>query len=191
MITVVHGGQSGVDRGAHEAALDNGWLVDGYMPRGARDELGKIPPDVARFLREHESSHYGARTEANVRSCDALLVVVRDADDPRTTPGTAKTIDLAASRRLRRMIVDPSWSARLIAEWIWRDLMSFHAQQLLLLEPHACTHPVPARLMIAGPRESKWPGARVETAGLLRRVGLELQNIRIKAVSTPVRSASP
>jgi hypothetical protein len=187
MITVVHGGQSGVDRGAHEAAIDNGWSVSGYMPRGARDEFGRIPIAVASFLREHESSQYAARTEANVRSCDALLVVVADANDPRATPGTAKTIDLAASRRLRRMIVDPSWSALLIAEWIWRDLLALHAQQPLLLEPHARTRdPVPARLMIAGPRESKWPGARVETAGLLRRVGIDLRQI----ASPPVRSAS-
>jgi Circularly permutated YpsA SLOG family len=172
MLTLIHGGMTGVDRGAHEAAIDNGWSVSGYMPRGARDEYGKIPPDVARFLREHESSNYAARTEANVRSCDALLVVVHDANDPYVTPGTAKTIDLAISRNLRRMIVDPSWSALLISEWIWCDLMAPHAEQLSLLGIQPA--PVPMRLMIAGPRESKWPGARVETAALLRRVGVEL-----------------
>ncbi|HSX21410.1 MAG TPA: putative molybdenum carrier protein, partial [Gaiellaceae bacterium] len=68
MITIVHGGQTGVDRGAHEAAIDNGWRVAGYMPRDGRDELGPIPPDVARFLVAHEKAGYGARTEANVRA---------------------------------------------------------------------------------------------------------------------------
>ena len=38
MITITHGGQTGVDRGAHEAAIDNGWRVAGYMPRDQRDE---------------------------------------------------------------------------------------------------------------------------------------------------------
>ena len=185
MITLVHGGQTGVDRGAHEAAIDNRWGVAGYMPRGARDEFGKIPIAVASLLREHESSLYAARTEANVRNCDALLVVVQDANDPRSTPGTAKTIDLATNRQLRRMIVDSKWDASLIAEWIWHKLMMPHAQQPLLLEPHARTRdPAPVRLMVAGPRESKWSGARVETVGLLRRVGTELRKI------SAVRSAS-
>jgi hypothetical protein len=180
VITVIHGGQSGVDRGAHEAAIDNGWSVSGYMPRGARDEFGKIPTDVARWLREHESPNYAGRTEANVYSCDALLVIVQDADNPRATPGTAKTFDLAAGRNLPRRVVEPSWSAIQIAKWIWRDLfMERPEQQPLLLEPHARTRdPMPGRLMIAGPRESKWPGACAVTAGLLRRVGLELRQIR-------------
>jgi Circularly permutated YpsA SLOG family len=188
VITAIHGGQTGVDRGAHEAAIVNGWAIDGYMPRGARDEFGKIPPDVARFLREHESANYAGRTEANVYSCDALLVVVRDADNPRATPGTAKTIDLAAGRNLPRIVVEPNWSAIQIAKWIWSALiMERHEQQPLLLEPHARTRdPLPGRLMIAGPRESKWPGACVGTAGLLRRVGLELR--QIKGDASNVRS---
>ncbi len=168
-----------MDRGAHEAAIDNGWLVAGHMPRDARDELGPIPPNVARFLRAHEKRSYGARTEANVRDADALLVVVRDADDPRATPGTATTIDLAARRHLRRMIVDPSFSARPIAEWLRRWLLVDYArQQLLPIETRASAPaPSPVRLLVAGPRESRWPGARVETAGLLRRVALELREI--------------
>lgn len=185
MITVIHGGQTGVDRGAHEAAIDNGWRVSGYMPRGARDEFGRIPIAVASFLREHESSRYAARTEANVRSCDALLVVVSDAKDPRTTPGTAKTIDLAAGRNLQRMIVDPTCIPLLIAEWIWRDLIGRRTLPLPFFDTRSLD-PVPVRLMVAGPRESKWPGARVETAELLRRVGVELGQIALPTV----RSAS-
>lgn len=38
LITIIHGGQSGADRGAHEAAISNGWNVTGYMPRDCRDE---------------------------------------------------------------------------------------------------------------------------------------------------------
>jgi hypothetical protein len=179
MITIVHGGQTGVDRGAHEAALDNGWLVAGYMPRDGRDELGKIPEGVARFLTPHEKTSYAARTEANVRSCDALLVVVRDADDPRATPGTAKTIDLAASLHKRRMIVDPTEDAAMIARWIWSDLLKiFVAVQMQLPLETRRLDPVPTRLLVAGPRESKWTGARAETAALIRRIGLALGEIR-------------
>lgn len=174
MITVVHGGQTGVDRGAHEAALDNGWLVAGYMPRDGRDELGRIPEGVARFLTPHATTSYAARTEANVQSASAALIVVRVIDDPRTTPGTAKTIDLAAKRNLPRMIVDPASDPRQIARWIWSDLLK--VQMPLPLAGHALD-PIPTRLLVAGPRESKWAGARIETAGLLRRVALALAEI--------------
>ena len=175
MITVVHGGQTGVDRGAHEAAIDNGWRVAGYMPRDQRDELGRIPEDVARFLVPHEKTNYAARTAANVRTATAALLVVKDAADPRVTPGTAKTIDLAVERGLRRRVVDPSHDASAIARWIWSDLLMVHT--LPLPFETRVLDPIPTRLIVAGPRESKWPGARVETAALLRRVARALAEI--------------
>ena len=175
MITLLHGGQTGVDRGAHEAALDNGWRVNGFMPRDGRDELGKIPDAIARFLTPHEKTSYAARTEANVHMATAALIVVCSRADPRATPGTAKTLDLAARRYLRRMVVDPSDSAAMIARWIWNDLLMVGTLPLALAT-HALD-PVPTRLLVAGPRESKWAGARVETAGLLRRVGRALAEI--------------
>lgn len=182
MITVIHGGQTGTDRGAHAAAIDNGWLVAGYMPRNARDERGPIPPGVARYLRPHEKTNYAARTEANVRSCDALLVVVPNAEDPRATPGTAYTLDLAERLYKRRMIVDPRLPARVIADWIWRDLLALRTLPLPLeTRGH---DPLSPRLMVAGPRESKWQLARLETADLLRRVAAELQAINAGATST-------
>lgn len=183
MITIVHGGQTGADRGAHEAAIDADWHVAGFMPRDGRDERGPIPSDVARFLRPHEQPGYAARTEANVQLAAALLVVVRDADDPRATPGTAKTIDLAARRGLRRMIVDPRSDAAAIARWI-RSVIFGIVQAQLPLEGGAAPDLIPTRLLVAGPRESKWSGARVETAGLLRRVAAELH------ATSAARSAS-
>lgn len=170
MIIVLHGGQTGADRGAHEAALDAGWLLGGYMPKDGRDERGQIPPEVARFLMPCARPGLAARTEDNVRMASALLVVVRDVDDPRATPGTAKTIDLASRRQLRRMVVDPSASAWQLASWI-RNMIG---RQLSFAQT---IDPIPLRLMVAGPRESKWPAARIETAGLLRRVALEMRAI--------------
>jgi hypothetical protein len=174
MLTLIHGGQTGVDRGAHYAAIDNGWLVAGYMPSNARDEYGPIPPEVARCLRAHGSDRYAARTQANVMCCDALLVVVRNKTTPRVTPGTATTLDLAADRHLLQKVVDPNDAPGMIARWIWCDLLALK-QLPLLLEAQA--NPLPTRLMVAGPRESKWPGACAATAGLLRQVGHVLRGL--------------
>jgi putative molybdenum carrier protein len=174
VITIIHGGQTGVDRGAHEGAICNGWFLDGYMPSDGRDEFGRIPPEVAKHLRAHESRSYAARTEMNVRSSDAALIVVRDADDPRATPGTTKTLDLVIDRRMRRMIVDPETAATLIARWIWNALL--RVPPLLQLDGGAL-EPTPTRLLVAGPRQSKWLEARVETAALLRRVHQVLTEI--------------
>ena len=176
MITVVHGGQTGVDRGAHEAAIDNGWRLTGYMPSDRRDELGPIPEVVARFLVPHDKANYAARTEANVQSASAALIVVHDANEPRATPGTAMTIDLAVRRHLLHKIVDPATDAAQIARWIWSDLLM--PRPLLLPLDGLKLDLAPTRLLVAGPRESKWRGARAETATFLRRIALSIAEIR-------------
>lgn len=176
MITLVHGGQTGVDRGAHEAAIDNGWPIAGYMPRDKRDELGRIPEDVTRFLVPHEKTNYAARTAANVRTATAVLLIVKDTTDPRATPGTSKTIELAAQRSLPCMIADPTTDVAKIARWIRTHLLAVGTLSLPL-ETSASLELVPTKLLVAGPRASKWPGARAETAALLRRVAMVLAEI--------------
>jgi len=181
MITIVHGGQTGVDRGAHEGALNNGWRIMGYMPRNARDELGKIPEIVAQFLVPHDQPGLAARTEANVRSAAAVLIIVRAEDNPRATPGTAKTLDLAVLRRLPWKITDPKTDPVKIARWIWEILLAPGTLPLPLETSSNAQGSILPRLLIAGPRESKWPGAQIETMSLLHRIALALTAI----TSTP------
>lgn len=139
------------------------------MPRDQRDEFGQIPPAVARFLVPHDKTSYAARTEANVASANAALIVVPDASAPRTTPGTAKTIDLADRRHLPCKIADPTTDANQIARWIRSMLIP---RPLMLPLEGIRLDPAPLRLLVAGPRETKWPGARACTAVLLRRIAL-------------------
>lgn len=178
MITIIHGGQTGVDRGAHEAALNSNWRVAGYMPRDARDELGLIPQAVARFLILHDKPGLAARTAANVQTAAAALIVVRDVADPRATPGTAKTLDLVAVRRLPQMVVDPTTDPTKVAHWIWSALLT-RATLPLPLEapPDNPLGSILPRLLVAGPRESKWQRARIETAGLLHQIAIALTEI--------------
>jgi hypothetical protein len=176
VITIVHGGQTGVDRGGHEGAIANGWRIAGYMPSDARDERGAIPEAVARFLVPHDKARYSARTEANVASVNASLIVVSDMNEPRKTPGTAMTINMAAQRLLPCRIVDPTTDATQLALWILNDLLRPRALMLPLDEFKP--DPVTTRLLVAGPRESKWRGAQAETTTLLYRIALAITEIR-------------
>lgn len=185
MLILVHGGQTGVDRGAHDAARDNGWNITGYMPLDGRDELGKIPSEVAAFLLHHHKKGLMARTAANVHMVNAALLVVEHIEAPRATPGTARTLDLAQARKLPWKIADPTTDTAQIARWIWDHL--FRPNPLLLqLGWRADVLP---RLLVAGPRESKWEGASANTRALLRHVGTAL--LALQSPNTRQDTAAP
>jgi len=159
-LTIIHGAQTGVDRGAHEGACDNGWQVGGYMSKNRCDELGAIPADVAAHLEPCVTSGYPARTSANLRMAHALLVVVPDKHDPYATPGTRLTLVEAREINLPRLVIDPDEDMRVLGTWI-HMLRVRQAREDL-------------RIMVAGPRESRWASGRVDTAALLRRLKIQL-----------------
>lgn len=70
---IVSGGQTGVDRGALEAAIAFGIEHGGWCPRGRLSEDGSIPSRYS--LREMESSEYALRTEQNIIDSDATLIL--------------------------------------------------------------------------------------------------------------------
>jgi len=73
VFTVVSGGQTGVDRGALDAALDGGCRCAGWCPEGRCAEDG---PLATRYpLRELPGGGYRERTRCNVRDSDATLII--------------------------------------------------------------------------------------------------------------------
>lgn len=144
LLTLVSGGQTGVDRAALDVAMERGVPCGGWCPAGRQAEDGPI--DARYPLRETPSADPAQRTEWNVRDSDGTLLLVTRAH----SPGTELTHDVA--RRLRR----PACLCRLDA----------------LPDPGAFrrwlhTHNI-RTLNVAGPRESESPGVYALACAWLR-----------------------
>lgn len=144
-LVIVHGGQTGVDRGAHYGARAAHLSITGYMPQDARDEEGLIPQSVAAWLMRCPESGLPARTEQNVRISHALLLVVEDCERGPRSPGSRLTLGKAKYRELPWKVADPTTDPAVVHAWV-ADVI--HARRH---RGHMMT-----RVMVAGPRASKW-----------------------------------
>ncbi len=131
---IVSGGQTGVDRGALDAALELGIEHGGWCPRGRLAEDGVIPS--AYQMVETQSDEYPVRTERNVIDSDGTLILYRS----RLAGGTHLTRRMAAKHRRPCCLVD-----------LGQDL-DFDGVGRWLIDSNIQT------LNVAGPRESSSPG---------------------------------
>ena len=99
-IKIVSGGQTGVDRGALDAALDLNYPCGGWCPRGRIAEDGVIPDRYP--LTEHDSEEYVARTFQNVVDSDATLVIHFD----ELEGGTALTVEFCQQEQKPHLVID-------------------------------------------------------------------------------------
>ena len=132
---IISGGQTGVDRGALDAAANLGIAHGGWCPRGRIAEDGVIPDRYE--LWEHDSAQYSARTLQNVVDSDATLILYAD----RLQGGTKLTLRYVKEQSKPHFTVrlgDEELDLRPVRDWLSREK--------------------PEVLNIAGPRGSNFPG---------------------------------
>jgi hypothetical protein len=99
-LTIVYGGQTGVDRAALDAALSARAPCGGWCPAGRIAEDGPIP---ARYpLTEMPSADYLARTRKNVEDSDATLIITFGVP----SGGTRRTIEFCTKLKKPRLIIN-------------------------------------------------------------------------------------
>jgi hypothetical protein len=137
---IVSGGQTGVDRGALDAALAFNFACGGWCPADRSDEDGRIPASYP--LTPLTGGGYRERTRQNVMDSDGTLIVFDGSLTGGTlTGGTKLTEKLATQHRKPVLVIDASKSsapaaASTVLPWL-------HQHEIRVLN-------------VAGPRRSGW-----------------------------------
>lgn len=136
-MTIISGGQTGVDQGALEAALLQGLAIGGFCPENRHDEHGLIPERYASRLQPVERGGNLARTILNVAQADGtILFYWQDIHG-----GTADTLRACLDYRKPFLPVDASVTNQSTAA---ASVLAFILRHSILI------------LNVAGPRISHW-----------------------------------
>lgn len=148
-IRIISGGQTGVDRGALDAALEAGNPCGGWCPAGRRAEDGRIPDRYP--VEEVVERDYRVRTRRNVEDADATLIIHHG----ELEGGTALTVNICRELGRPHLLVNAANETvdeavgRLRA---WIEDGGFEV------------------LNVAGPRASKWPEGAATARDLVGRL---------------------
>jgi hypothetical protein len=133
---IVSGGQTGVDRGALDAALAAKFPCGGWCPSDRRAEDGSIPPEYP--VTPLKGSGYRERTVKNVIDSDGTAILFYGS----LTGGTKLTRDICVRQKKPFVVLD----AKQITESAASAAIVHFLEQKEI-----------AVLNVAGPRLSGWP----------------------------------
>ena len=144
---IVSGGQTGVDRGALDAALEAGFPCGGWCPRDRKAEDGTIPERYP--LAETVSANYRSRTIKNVSDSDGTAIVYFG----ELSGGTEETKLHCERLGKPYFLIDAS------------EVTPDHGAELLAAFVDDCSIET---LNVAGPRASKEPAAHAYARDFVR-----------------------
>jgi hypothetical protein len=153
-ITILSGGQTGVDRAALDAAIALGIPYGGWCPKGGWAEDLARPPGLLTLyphLQETPLAEPAQRTEWNVRDCDRLMLLV-DRAGLQASHGSEAARDFAVAMGKPNVVVD------------------LDSADTMALAHAFLGAPDMTRLCIAGPRESEAPGIYAKARDFLARL---------------------
>jgi Circularly permutated YpsA SLOG family len=135
IMKIVSGGQTGVDRGALDAALTAEFPCGGWCPEGRQSEDGRIPDKYPLLVLA--GSSYRQRTLKNVQDSDGTLILFTAS----LTGGTKLTRDFCLRERKPFLLVD---AARVSVTDATAGVATFIMEKNIRV------------LNVAGPRASGW-----------------------------------
>ncbi len=146
---IVSGGQTGVDRGALDAALAAGFPCGGWCPADRRAEYGPIPQRYP--LTPLSGAGYSQRTRQNVIGSDGTVILFYES----LRGGTKLTRDSCVREKKPFVVLD----AKLISE------SAAAAAIVRFVEENEIQV-----LNVAGPRLSGWPQGHAFALGVVGKV---------------------
>ena len=145
VVKIVSGGQTGVDRGALEAARAAGFPYGGMVPKGRLAEDGAVPAKFTDMI-EAGSESYRFRTRWNVEHADATLILTFS---EKLEGGTQRTRQYCMNARKPYFVdnpLEPKMEGGRIGVFAWLEALCRQNNRRPLV------------LNVAGPRESKAVG---------------------------------
>lgn len=137
MLVILHTGQTGAERGADRAARAVGFPVQGFCSFEKRDELGALPPEILADLQPCAARGARSALRATLDAATVLLVCVPDGSSPNAETGVEALRRYARKTNKDTRIVDPQTDLVALSRWL-----------------HGLGE---ARIMITGPRGTRWP----------------------------------
>jgi hypothetical protein len=178
LLRIVSGGQTGVDRGALDVALDLGVECGGWCPAGRLAEDGMIPERYP--VVELTDGGYAERTAQNVADSDGTLII----SNGEPIGGTRETVERCVEMQKPYLAIDckvvPIDQAIDLAVGFVSHLSSRAIpMELTNVRTRLTAERAPGRrgnlvLNVAGPRASQWQEGHVVTyqiiSAILRRI---------------------